>query len=723
VTNIAYNAKGQREQIVYGNGATTIYEYDPLTFRLGHLNTTRAANPDATASQLFKDAAVVQDLRYSYDPVGNITRIEDAALKTIIRGGQSVGPVGSFTYDAVYRLIEAGGREHIGQNTFGFNPPNGDYRDYPFVGHRANPNDLQALRNYTERYEYEPAGNLEALVHRANGARWTRRYDYQENSLLGAGKKTNRLTRTTVGNGLNHVEPYTHDAHGNMTSMPHLAAMVWDFKDQLQQAALGGGGIAYYVYDGAGQRVRKVIESQNGTRQKERLYLGGFEIYREYNGAAISLERESLHVLDDKQRIALVETQAIQNGNVVNGPVPLQRYQLGNHLGSSSVELDKDGMLIAYEEYHPYGTTSFQAGRSAAEVSLKRYRYAAKERDEESGLYYHGARYYAPWLARWTRADPAVWRLYREEPGTRRNIRLLLNPFTAMAGNPVTFVDLDGEQDTAYTRYLDRQFATVEGARHVHEGNRALGEAVLNWGRNIVQGMKQQWKEGTTADRVELAATGVGTAAGVVPYVGDYVSLVSSVVGFGAKPSWSNAAGVGLDVVGAVLPFVPALGTLKRVEKLADAAKDAEKLAETGSTVSKHADVATQVASKNADELAKLSKKAEDPLVDLYRAVGPDELADIQKLDAFRNPIGIEGKYFTKTGEEAASYARQAVEGFGDAPYTIVKTQIPQSMLEQAGSFAEVDVGRIGAHVLPTDVLPGLKPEILNFSPYPGRGR
>ena len=30
--------------------------------------------------------------------------------------------------------------------------------------------------------------------------------------------------------------------------------------------------------------MRKVIETQNGTRKKERIYLGGFEIYREYNG-------------------------------------------------------------------------------------------------------------------------------------------------------------------------------------------------------------------------------------------------------------------------------------------------------------------------------------------------------------------------------------------------------------------------------------------------------
>jgi filamentous hemagglutinin len=172
-----------------------------------------------------------------------------------------------------------------------------------------------------------------------------------------------------------------------------------------------------------------------------------------------------------------------------------------------------------------------------------------------------------------------------------------------MAGNPVTFVDLDGEQDTAYTRYLDRQFATVEGTRQVNEGNRALGEAVLNWGRNIVQGLEHQWKEGTTSDRVEVVATGVGAASGAVPYVGDYVSLGSSVVAFGAKPSWSNAAGVGLDAIGAVLPFIPALGTLKRTEKLAEAAKDAERLAEGAKEAEKVAE-----ATKEAEKLGEAAK-------------------------------------------------------------------------------------------------------------------
>jgi len=59
-----------------------------------------------------------------------------------------------------------------------------------------------------------------------------------------------------------------------------------------------------------------------------------------------------------------------------------------------------------YEEFHPFGTSAYAANDSGIEVSAKRYRYIGKERDEETGLYHLGARYYASWLGRWTAADP-----------------------------------------------------------------------------------------------------------------------------------------------------------------------------------------------------------------------------------------------------------------------------------------------------------------------------
>ncbi len=84
----------------------------------------------------------------------------------------------------------------------------------------------------------------------------------------------------------------------------------------------------------------------------------------------------------------------------------LERYIYSNHLQSASLELDETGAIISYEEYHPYGTTSYQAMNANIKAVAKRYRNTGKERDEESGLYYHGARYYVPWLARWTAVDP-----------------------------------------------------------------------------------------------------------------------------------------------------------------------------------------------------------------------------------------------------------------------------------------------------------------------------
>jgi len=107
------------------------------------------------------------------------------------------------------------------------------------------------------------------------------------------------------------------------------------------------------------------------------------------------------------------------------------RFQLGNHLGSVALEVDKDGDIISYEEYFPYGGTALIAGRNQREVKVKEYRYSGKERDDSTGLYYYGARYYAPWLGRWISADPA---------GTVDG----LNVFEFVGGNPISQVDVGG---------------------------------------------------------------------------------------------------------------------------------------------------------------------------------------------------------------------------------------------------------------------------------------
>ena len=152
VRNIDYNAKGHRTRIDYGNGVTTTYDYDPLTFRLAHLLSTRDASafPDDCPQSPPQDwlGCQVQNLSYTYDPVGNITKIRDDAQQTVYFRNKRVEPSADYTYDPIYRLTGARGREHLGQNGA---PVPLSYNDRPRVGWQ-HPGDGNAMGLYLQRY-------------------------------------------------------------------------------------------------------------------------------------------------------------------------------------------------------------------------------------------------------------------------------------------------------------------------------------------------------------------------------------------------------------------------------------------------------------------------------------------------------------------------------------------------------------------------------------------
>lgn len=418
VTNIDYNAHGQRLQTDMGNGSSTANTYDPQTFRISTMTTTRG-DPNV-------DARTVQALSYTYDPKGNVTRLrDDADLHDVIYfNNQRVDPTADYTYDPIYRLTAATGREHLGLNAGALNPPvqptNDDSpRMYSAPGVRLlNPGDGNAMGNYKEQYIYDPVGNFIQMIHQAASGSWTRGYSYKELSQITPTEVSNRLSATSLP-GDNALGPfsaaYSHDEHGSMTKMPHLQSLTWDEHDRLQSTTrqaknVGMPETTYYCYDADGQRVRKVTASQSKAGvtpvlEKERIYLGALEIYREFDvaGQVLTLERETLNVLLDHHRVTLIETRTI--GNDV-APARLIRYQYSNHLGSALLELDDKAAVISYEEYFPYGSTAYQAVRNQTDTP-KRYRYTGKERDEENDLDYHGARYCAPWIGRWISCDPA----------------------------------------------------------------------------------------------------------------------------------------------------------------------------------------------------------------------------------------------------------------------------------------------------------------------------
>ncbi|MEO6917817.1 MAG: toxin, partial [Collimonas sp.] len=233
VSNIGYDAKGQRTLIEYGNGMRTTYRYDALTFRLVHLSTAR--NPQAAAA--IPERGHLQNLYYSYDPSGNITHIRDDAQQENYFRNRRVEPSNDYTYDATYRLIAATGREHLGQ---GNSPAPYSSDDATRIG-LPQPGDGDAMARYAEHYLYDAVGNLLAMQHRGSDpaqAGWKRSYRYDEASQLEAGQLSNRLSSTRLGAA---VEAYRYDGsaglHGDITAMPHLHLMQWDYRDQLQATA------------------------------------------------------------------------------------------------------------------------------------------------------------------------------------------------------------------------------------------------------------------------------------------------------------------------------------------------------------------------------------------------------------------------------------------------------------------------------------------------------
>jgi RHS repeat-associated protein len=427
IKSVAYDAKGQRLSATLGNGVVTTYTYDPKTFRLLTLVSTR---PRAG------DLRTIQNLRHTYDPSGNITESFDAAVPTEFFDNAAITSRKAYAYDALYRLTEASGREHAGQLSF---VPSDNWNDCPFrVDYGAN--NSKAWRKYTQRYSYDAVGNILVLQHDTTdtATSWTRQYQYatDSNRLLATGMGSATVDHYPVG-GATLEYRYTYNTHGSMEALPHLPTMDWDFAEMLchiSRAPASQGTdpdgcpdtslAAWYRYDASKQRTRKRVTKQGGVVE-ERLYLGGLEWYRRMRNGALVEEIETLHLFDGQQRLLMVD-QVIKTDRADLGERNLYRYTLSNYLGSSTVELDETADIISYEEYHPYGTTAYQSGRNAAEVKLKRYRYTGMERDEESGLSYHSARYYAPWLGRWGSCDPTGgkdgWNIFqyaRSNPITR----------------------------------------------------------------------------------------------------------------------------------------------------------------------------------------------------------------------------------------------------------------------------------------------------------------
>ena len=450
--DITYTANNNRAELTLASPdnagfATRSYGYDPDTLLLTRLTTRRKA-----------DGKVLQDLSYAYDPVGNLTHVADLSGLTgsVVRNGQTVSPDLDYSFDALYRLTAAEGRAHLALSS-------GAEAD-PGCGQMFAPdlNDGSAIEAYLMRYGHDDGGNLTTTRYispaSSPSSRWTR--------TMSVASTSNRAVDAGALAG-GDVDSWF-DANGNQIRSAGLAGLGWSYRNALRRAVIIDRGpnadsdAQYNVYDATGQRVRTLIQRQTAAtlQSEETLYLGNLEIMRSRQGDRLTGESRRWRLMDVDTCIAerLIWTGGTPPAGLSQ---PQLRYQLDNEQGSAMMEVDEVGHIISYEEYSPYGSTVYATGISLAEVSLKRYRYSGRRRDEVTGFYYYGARHYAPWLGRWLTPDPS---------GTTDG----LNLYAFLAGNPVSYVDADGMGKRP------QKGAAKVSHRSLHTESEAIGVLIAN---------------------------------------------------------------------------------------------------------------------------------------------------------------------------------------------------------------------------------------------------
>lgn len=441
IQHIDYDVHNAPVQVQYGNGVTARMTYEETTQRLVHYFSYRMPKQlvgDAVAEK-DRPREILQDIHYTYDPVGNIVQKIDRSFKTVFNNNQSVAPLSDYVYDPIYRLVSATGRQLKYKGILSTHRKWKEENGIP--SQMSNPNDLKQLEGYQEHYHYDTENNLLGLHHHSNTTHWSRRFEMSATNNRLIGEQASGQT-------------YAYDAHGNMQSLNHLRNIYWDYRDNISQVDMilrendaedqdnedQTNDSEYYVYDGSGHRIRKVSEKLIGNGNievKDKIYLGNYQRTQTYirNGSTISditKEKQTINVNGGGKSVCIIHQVTLDN--TTSGKSKIRqakyRYQLMDGDHSVSMEINEKAEIITYEEYFPYGSTALSYGKNKIEIAEKEYRYSGEERDA-TGMYYYGARYYPPWLYRWLKPDPA---------GTVDG----LNLYAFVSGSPVTHVDVGG---------------------------------------------------------------------------------------------------------------------------------------------------------------------------------------------------------------------------------------------------------------------------------------
>ena len=313
----------------------------------------------------------------------------------------------------------------------------GDDLNYSF-GYVYDENYAHRLVSAGERYyKYDSNGNI---VMEQDGS-------FEANGTEGAYHRINRETddvySTDYGWGL-----YKDSDGKKSTTRAYSRTYDWNERNQLVGSA-DANYTTTYVYGQDGQRSNKY------TKNSETLYFNKMWTHRTDSGLKVYGGQTA-------KNIYLGETRIVTKLNAGSNPTvqeesDKQYFYHSDHLGSASLISDCDGNEYQRIEYTPYGEIWVEKTENNGLAYLP-YKFTGKEMDEETGLYYYGARYLDPKYSKWISTDPALGEYIPKAPineeARRYNQNLpgmggVFNPingglYAYAANNPVRYIDPDG---------------------------------------------------------------------------------------------------------------------------------------------------------------------------------------------------------------------------------------------------------------------------------------
>jgi RHS repeat-associated protein len=449
IDKIVYNKFEKRLRVDYNNGVYTEYGYNPQNLQLSSLFTY--------SNSL---GIPLQDITYNYDSVENITEIKNTAIAYNGMGGIYDY---FYSYDKLYRLTNATGN---------FNNSN----DFDLGMQYSASGNILNKRQYAETN----INNNSILINYDN--------DYYYNTSK---------PHEVININNDKVASFKWDKNGNLFYMERnsdglIRSQCWDEENRLK-AVKDDFNFSHYTYDAGGERVLKrsgmvqqmqinadqIVDFVNITDHT--LYVNPYLTINEqeytkhyftegqrvcsklgggFTNINIEYELDTVHSTYEEQEYLL--NIGILNGagctglgkeNITVEPAFHQvnfynnqnendiYYYHSDHLGSSSYITDINGSPTQHLQYLPYGELFIEQRNTASYYTP--YKFSAKEKDEETGYSYFGARYLNTDFSIWLSVDP----MSDDYPH--------ISAYNYCFNNPINLIDPDGRAAGSPSTHTD----------------------------------------------------------------------------------------------------------------------------------------------------------------------------------------------------------------------------------------------------------------------------